>query len=1503
MKVKFLLWVSAVMVLADLYGSTVSVVAPQDGAAKSVTVGGKASITLDAGNAVALKATANSGWVFAGWYLDYDGESGKFSNEVVLANGADWRSASANVIVGDSDVTIYARFTTPAEDTLAFDLVKTFAVTTNSIDDAGRPILSLTNKLDLAVAVDSLSFPTMTLSGLPSGLSFDKSSLKIAGTPKSPGVYRVLASAKNVSGYSFSQVLYVRVENVTAEHVVGYDATDLTVGVELYYEDLDYFFYIDNTNAALKSVTISGLPSGLLLKSEKSGDDVYYRISGVPKRSGDYSVMCTAAFADGTTESASALFTVSEPDPFDYGVTVDFSVLAGYCAGDSIPAADYVVLGEYDDNLKVGVTSVSGLPTGIVARKVAEDDGMVRYVLDGMFTKAGEFTVSVRAAYEDFYSDNMATVTLSQKIIVGASPGSYLLAGVMDPDSAPGCKASGSGVYAAGATAKISASAGSDYVFAGWCNSGGFGIATEGQDYRKPSLSVPVGNDSDLEWYADFIRKTADYIDVGSIAGEELEIDPYSEDAVSLSFFVDSGSLPTLKFSNLPAGIVCEPSELFAGEYILSYDPKGSTRKPASGRYKVTVTGTNVSRLSDSAEFEVTVLNLRDDDIHVADDYGTLTPDVAMEPISLSNAVDFERGDTLTVTGLPTGLKYDDKSAPGTISGVPTKPGRYTLTFTAKVVTSVTTNSSGRVTKTTRTATATSFIAVKDYPTVSAALSNGASAAGNKVSGTGSFKAGAKTTLKAVAANGWVFAGWGAGSGVAGLAALNPSLVYVVGTNDIAEVEAKFIEIRDDELFIDDPGVLSVVKGVEFSTNLVDALVVTRSMPTMTLSGLPSGLKFDAKSFVVSGTVGSSVKTGYYYVTVAAKNAGGYSFTRVLKFVVLDSPDAAIPGEPELVNGANIDFSVLDNIYTGDFCPKSGVEALAFYVDPSEDGAEVASVSVSGLPAGIKAAAAIEDGVAEVVLYGTPSKAGRYVLKVLATYSDRSKATSEYAFIVQDGGCAWLDVDVFEEGLGVVTGSGVYASGATVKLTAKPSTGNVFAGWYEDDDMPFGILADTDDIDYRTASATFVFRKAMFENDPPVLFADFVAKEDDAIAVGGLDDVWEISPDEDSERLFEVVSASLPKLTVSGLPKGVSLNAVAGKFEYSCAAKGQITPGYYTVSIKAVNQSSASATATLSVFVANKTSDFIGGLDPSADAYPLSAGVMIDPTLIMPDVDVADGWKLTAAGLPAGLKLVQDRESGAYSVSGVPTKAGTNTVTFTATRGNEKEIATITLGIAALPVWAYGTYDGGYFEFGDGETNLVGQVTATVSESGKISGKVLKGGKTYSFSAVSYETYDADSVAFAATVTIPWSTENKEEFVFSVRAGVDGLGSVKLEPIWDGDYLAEAVQNAWLRKDMQVPVFATGVKQPSLALDNGVILKFGAKGVITLGGSIDGVVVSGKAQTLLRDICEAPVEAVAVIYVANAKFEGGAYCQTVEVDLSDEDDDGKIDTAQLIDGD
>jgi len=483
----------------------------------------------------------------------------------------------------------------------------------------------------------------------------------------------------------------------------------------------------------------------------------------------------------------------------------------------------------------------------------------------------------------------------------------------------------------------------------------------------------------------------------------------------------------------------------------------------------------------------------------------------------------------------------------------------------------------------------------------------------------------------------------------------------------------------------------------------------------------------------------------------------------------------------------------------------------------------------------------------------------------------------------------------FDAALGTVTGSGVYASGSAVKLSAKPASGHAFAGWYEDEGLPFEILAETDGVDCRAAAASFLFRKDMFSSVPFVLYGDFIAKAEDAIAIEGLDDTWEIDPAADVELPFVVNSASLPKLTVSGLPKGVTLNAAAGKFVYSSASQAQIVPGYYTVTIKAANQSNLNVTEKLSVFVANRTSDVIGGLDPSAEAYPLYAGVSLDAEAIMPEVDVADGWKLTAAGLPAGLKLVQDKESGAYSVTGVPTKAVTNTVTFTATKGKEKEVATITVAVAALPAWANGTYDGAYLTFDEGETNAMGAVSLTVSASGKVSGKILMGGKTYSFAAAALSGFVAGTTNFTAEVVVPWGTTNKESFLLSVGEDARGVGRVVLEPTGDGAKFVEAVQNVWLRKDLSAPDFATGTRQPKLVLANGVECKFGAKGVVTLGGKVGAVTVSGKAQTLAVSAVEG-ANARVVVYAASARLEGGAICEIVDIALSDDDGDGKLDS-------
>ena len=299
-----------------------------------------------------------------------------------------------------------------------------------------------------------------------------------------------------------------------------------------------------------------------------------------------------------------------------------------------------------------------------------------------------------------------------------------------------------------------------------------------------------------------------------------------------------------------------------------------------------------------------------------------------------------------------------------------------------------------------------------DFPTIVATLSDEATAAGNKVSGTGSFKAGTKVTLKATAAKDWTFAGWSGVVGVDGFAALNPSLSYVMGADDLTEIDADFIHKRDDMLSVDDPGVVVVAKGQAFSTNLVATLISTRSLPTVSVSGLPNGLKFDAKTFVISGTVGKTAKAGYVYATVSAKNASGYTFVRIIKFVVLENASDEVPEEPVAANAAGIDFSDLDGLTTGDYYPAEGAEAIGFGVNPSESGADVTAVSVSGLPSGMKSAVSVEDGIGNVVVFGTPNKPGRCTVKVQVTYADRKKATSEYAFTVEDGGSGWLDVSV-----------------------------------------------------------------------------------------------------------------------------------------------------------------------------------------------------------------------------------------------------------------------------------------------------------------------------------------------------------------------------------------------------------------------------------------------------------------------------------------------------------
>ena len=1266
----------------------------------------------DAGETITLKAQPNKGFGFAGWFV---GDS-------PAPTSLDYRM-SPNTIEVFGDTAVVARFVSVAEDTLEFDLslaLESFV--------PGEAV-----EVPLSELVDSGTFPTLTVSGLPTGLKFDAKSLTISGAAKKTGVYTVKASGTNASGYKYSGEYTCTVEAVSGERLAGLDQTGV-VG-EPFYADIGDVFDADacESGIELKSLSVSGLPSGVKLSSDKKS------VSGVPSKTGTFVVTGKATYSDGGSETATLFFDVSPAENLadDY---VSFEQLAGLSAGDVVERGD-IVIGYSADGL--GVSKVSGLPKGLSLDVWTDSDGITNwYGVVGVPTAAGSSKVSAKVVYVN-EAGARKTASLSESVLVGAGRSVYISASVLDQDSAGKCSVSGGGVIAAGAFANLTAKAASGFVFAGWCDADGKPVASDGVvDYRSPTRSVQAVEGVQGEWYAMFVAKEEDSeIFVEDLDGMSFDLDV--NESLDVVFSVTSYSLPTIVAKGLPKGASCTAVCDEDGCYHITYDPLSAKKVPDPGRYTVKVSATNVSKARDEAECQIIVSNWTNANISIEGDYGAYKPgvdlvvDADVNPvIFLTNAVDFVRGDTLSVSGLPKGMKYNEKAdakkgiAAHTITGRPTVPGEYTLYFTAKVL--------GEVCK------ATSFLTVEDFPELSVEVDGGDGCKVTGLSSDGKYICGSKVALKAVAAKDYVFAGWGDGVfGLGYMQLLNPALSYVT-TEDPVTIRADFVHISEDSLYVlseeelAQTNLLFWTKGANLGTaadsNLVARAVDTVSLPSVSVSGLPQGVKFSSADLSLSGAPKAS---GYYYVTVSAKNAGGYAFTRVWRVCVLES-EGAEPPEDVPYDDSVAEIDALDGIVTGEWYEDGD---LVMTLPPSETGSSVVKAAVSGAPAGLEHSFSVdEDGYGFLSFFGTPTKAGLAKVKVTVTYDDKKTAKASKEVVVEDGGSFYLDVYSSSLDKGSVTGSGVYPAGGVVKVSATAKKGCVFAGWWhpERGDVsasPMDMLNVCDGVDYRTAKARFLLRPSMI-GYPSVEGLFVNSSEDAVVSVEAQGDIWEIMPDTDSSFGVDVGSMSLPTVKVKGLPKGIAWNASEGLFTYSASSANKLEPGVHEVAVSASNKSNASGSTSFLVVVPNVESYAIGGLDPDPFAYVLNVGATVDPSTLVPEVE--DGWKLSVSGLPSGLSW----KNGA--LSGWPKRAGYYTVTFTATgiEGGARvtEKATVVLCVDSLPESATGSFSG---VLSDGE-DVRATVSVAVASDGAISAKVVRPSGATSFSAPAWDSYDAD---------------------------------------------------------------------------------------------------------------------------------------------------------------
>ena len=393
----------------------------------------------------------------------------------------------------------------------------------------------------------------------------------------------------------------------------------------------------------------------------------------------------------------------------------------------------------------------------------------------------------------------------------------------------------------------------------------------------------------------------------------------------------------------------------------------------------------------------------------------------------------------------------------------------------------------------------------------------------------------------------------------------------------------------------------------------------------------------------------------------------------------------------------------------------------------------LATVKVTGLPAGLKFTdkAIVDKKSGDVLheantIYGTPTKSGVYTVTATATSAGKKTATSTAVIVVRkpDEKMVKLLVEnVYDEDSalevvpGKVTGAGIYAEGKKISLKATANKGFVFAGWW---DVNAGEWIDSAE-DYRNPKLSYVMTDSDME-----LEAVFVPVtedttlelyvEGDQISEDADDNVF--YADGEVEVRLEIDSLSLPKATVSGLPKGLKFDS-----KTNMITGAPTTPGVYEVTVKLTNQSIKKAIVRkFKVEVSNlkAANDYFEDClyNDDGEKYTLSVGISnIDEFL--PSLRLNRNVKLAVSGLPAGLKY--NAKTG--KITGVATKAGVYTVTLTVTDGKEKYVSTITIEVEALPDWVVGTFDGYLYCTSDHNWDYHDKVIITISSAGKVSCK------------------------------------------------------------------------------------------------------------------------------------------------------------------------------------
>ncbi len=310
---------------------------------------------------------------------------------------------------------------------------------------------------------------------------------------------------------------------------------------------------------------------------------------------------------------------------------------------------------------------------------------------------------------------------------------------------------------------------------------------------------------------------------------------------------------------------------------------------------------------------------------------------------------------------------------------------------------------------------------------------------------------------------------------------------------------------------------------------------------------------------------------------------------------------------------------------------------------------------------------------------------------------------------------------------------------------------------------------------------------------------------------------------------------------------------------------------------------------TLTAYFISKQEDY-DSIKATVKTESKTIGLIVDnPYPLTLDQGVMQDWSLepaakttptpTVTGLPSGLKLVKDKTTGKYSIKGAPTavsKADKNgnvkpsnvTIKVKTSGGNAKTYK-MTITVNARPAYTEGVFNG-FVDAAPDAGEPVGLVyNLTVAANGKVSGKLLRDGLTYSLSAPSLKMSGSKYIA---------EIEGKAKgSVISVIATFTKAGSSYSYGTINANKEWYAYQTPWKTNDKLKALAKKIAKAKPITLIGelgsygDLTLKFGANGVVTVKGG--GV----SSSSVLVPFSDEPTEIRLFPYLAPKKaFPGYA---------------------------